>query len=270
VQTKDKYISLAVVLFPDSAQSLNQTNAILNEVQKSGIDVRVGQLGGFFSRAAALQRGSAMFSKDSLLLFLDVDMHFTDEVIARVRLNTIQTKQIYFPIIFSQYSPQFSTQNNLNNRDIYEDRGYWRQFGFGILSIYNCDLQTVGGFNVSIHGWGMEDVNLYDRIIQSSFTIFRSIDHQLVHIYHDIHCDHSLTSIQYEMCLGTKLTSLGSVPQLAKYINQNKFLKLWQLFVVYYCLTNQRFVPIIRSETWIAFNSTYLIVLISSNLYNLT
>ncbi|CAG2159775.1 unnamed protein product [Oppiella nova] len=147
VQTKDKYISLAVVLFPDSAQSLNQTNAILNEVQKSGIDVRVGQLGGFFSRAAALQRGSAMFSKDSLLLFLDVDMHFTDEVIARVRLNTIQTKQIYFPIIF-------------------------------------------------------------------------------IHIYHDIHCDHSLTSIQYEMCLGTKLTSLGSVPQLAKYINQNKFLKL--------------------------------------------
>ncbi|CAG2112940.1 unnamed protein product [Medioppia subpectinata] len=226
VQTKDKYISLAVILFPDSTQSLNQTKAILNDVEKSGIVVKVGQLGGFFSRAAALQRGSAMFSMDSLVLFLDVDMHFTDEVIARVRLNTIHNKQIYFPIIFSQYSPQFVNDNNLNNRDIYEDRGYWRQFGFGILSIYNSDLQTVGGFNVSIHGWGMEDVNLYDRIIQSNFTIFRAIDHQLVHIYHDIHCDQSLTSIQYEMCLGTKLTSLGSVQQLAKYINLNKFLKL--------------------------------------------
>lgn len=167
-----------------------------------------------------------MFPKDALLLFLDVDMHFTDDVINRVRLNTIQSTQIYFPIVFSQYSTQFIPYKGSNSLDIFDSRGYWRQFGFGIVSLYNSDLQAVGGFNVSIHGWGMEDVNLYDRIIQSNLTIFRSVDHGLVHIYHDIHCDQSLTSLQYEMCLGTKLTSLGSVQELAKYINLNKFLKL--------------------------------------------
>jgi chondroitin sulfate synthase len=229
VQFADKYISLAVVLFPDAAQSLqqlNQSKAILEDIERSGISLKVAQLGGFFSRAAALQRGATMFPKDALLLFLDVDMHFNDEVINRVRLNTIRRTQIYFPIVFSQYSSQFIPYKNTNNLDIFDSRGYWRQFGFGIVSIYNSDLQAIGGFNVSIHGWGMEDVNLYDRIIQSNLTIFRSIDRGLVHIYHDIHCDQSLTSLQYEMCLGTKLTSLGSVQELAKYINLNKFLKL--------------------------------------------
>ncbi|XP_054159203.1 chondroitin sulfate synthase 1-like [Oppia nitens] len=229
VHTKDPFISLAIVSFPDVGQTsdqMNQLQALLSDLKRSGIDIQVAQLAGFFSRAAALQRGSSMFPNDSLLLFLDVDMHFTDQVIARVRLNTIHGKQIYFPIVFSQYSLKFISESNVNNVDISGERGYWRQFGFGIVSIFKSDLQSVGGFNVSIHGWGMEDVNLYDRIIHSNFTIFRSIDHQLVHIYHDIHCDHSLTSIQYEMCLGTKLSSLGSVQKLAKYINQNKFLKL--------------------------------------------
>ena len=227
VESKDKYISLAVVLFPDAAQSLHEFNklqSILNDIQESGIDLKVAQLGGFFSRAAALQRGSSLYGNNALLLFLDVDMQFTEEVISRIRLNTIQTKQLYFPIVFSQYSPRFLSDNNTNNNDLNENRGYWRQFGFGIVSLYNSDLQSVGGLNVSIQGWGMEDVNLYDRIIRTNLSIFRSIDHNLVHIYHDIHCDHSLTSIQYEMCLGTKLTSLGSVPQLAKYINQNHLL----------------------------------------------
>lgn len=227
VQSKDKYISLAVVVFPEAAESLHQFNrllSILDEIQRSGIAVKVAQLGGFFSRAAALQRGSSLFGSDSLLLFLDVDMQFTNEVITRVRLNTIQRKQMYFPIVFSQYSRRFLSENNTNNSELSERRGYWRQFGFGIVSLYNNDLQSVGGFNVSIQGWGMEDVNLYDRVIRSNLSIFRAIDPNLVHIYHDIHCDTSLASIQFEMCLGTKLTSLGSVPQLAKHIIKNKLI----------------------------------------------
>lgn len=215
VLTEDKYLSLAVVLFPDtqSVENLSQVNAILNRMQDSGLAVKVAQMGGFFSRAAALQRGSAMFDPNDLLLFLDVDMQFSAQVIGRVRLNTIHRKQMYFPIVFSQYSPQFVPKES--NQDLSETSGYWRQFGFGIVSLFNSDLQLIGGFNVSIHGWGMEDVNLYDRVIRSNLTIFRAIDPDLVHIYHDIHCNPSLSRVQYEMCLGTKLTSLGSVSQLA-------------------------------------------------------
>ena len=225
VLTKDKYITLAVVLFPDtqSVEQFSQLNEIVAEMRDSGISVKVAQMGGFFSRAAALQRGSAMFKRDDLLLFLDVDMQFSEEVISRVRLNTVQRKQMYFPIVFSQYSPEFVPQD-ITSRDLNESTGYWRQFGFGIVSLYNSDLQSVGGFNVSIHGWGMEDVNFYDRVIRSNLTIFRSIEPHLVHIYHDIHCDRSLTPLQYEMCLGTKLTSLGSVSQLAKRINRDRLL----------------------------------------------
>ena len=227
VQSEDKLISLTVVLFPDAAQNVNeflQTKTILDHLQQQGIQINVAQLGGFFSRAAALQRGATFFPKSALLLFLDVDMHFTTHVIQRVRFNTIQNSQVYFPIVFSQYSLQFKLfQYNIS---ISDSEGYWRQFGFGIVALYNSDFQLVGGLNVSIQGWGMEDVNLYDKIVHSNLSIIRSVDPNLVHIYHDIKCESSLTSTQYEMCLGTKLTSLGSVKSLAEYININKYLKL--------------------------------------------
>lgn len=41
-------------------------------------------------------------------------------------------------------------------------------------------------------------------------SIFRAPDPTLVHIYHDINCDKSLSDSQYQMCLGTKANTLGS------------------------------------------------------------
>ncbi|KAH9400958.1 Chondroitin sulfate synthase 1 [Tyrophagus putrescentiae] len=187
-----------------------------------------------FSRGVAFQRSLALFADHQLLFFLDVDMTFTGEVLRRVRRNAIRRRQVYFPIVFSQYGNEVSQTEDQDNRTEPSDHlptindldGYWRQFGFGIVALYRSDLLAVGGYETTIHGWGMEDVALYDRFVSSPnhYTIFRAVDPGLVHVYHPITCDRHLSALQYEMCLGTKLSSLDSTAELAAFIHRHRLL----------------------------------------------
>ena len=195
-----------------------------------------------FSRSIGCELGAAQYSSDSLIFFVDVDIVFTIEFLLRARLNTIQFKQVYYPIVFSEYDPDdtleairslrdnatpavssFLTGSN-SSRDFQshfafsDESGYWRQFGFGIVSVYNSDLRSVGGFDTSIIGWGKEDVDLYEKFIHSNLTVFRAIDVGLVHVFHKIECDPNLAEEQMIMCLGSKATSIASQRQLARLV----------------------------------------------------
>lgn len=108
--------------------------------------------------------------------------------------------------------------------DFNQESGYWRQFGFGIVSVYNSDLRLVGGFDTKIIGWGKEDVDLYEKFIASNITVFRAVDVGLVHVFHKIECDPKLADEQMIMCLGSKATSIASQRQLARLILRNKAL----------------------------------------------
>ena len=48
---------------------------------------------------------------------------------------------------------------------ISENQGFWREFGFGMISIFKSDLQRAGGYDLTIEGWGMEDVRLIEALI---------------------------------------------------------------------------------------------------------
>ncbi|KAI1296886.1 Chondroitin sulfate synthase 1 [Halotydeus destructor] len=221
VLESDTKITMAIILFPDESETeVEKVIQIAKRVSTTNSVIRVAQLGGRFSRAAALQRGAALFSKESLLMFLDVDIHFTKEAISRVRRNTKMGSQVYYPIVFSQYNPRF-VGSDVSKLEVTEDAGYWRQFGYGIVSLFNSDFQAIGGMNIAIQGWGREDVDLFDRFVKSNLTIFRTTDQGLVHVYHEINCSKSLTSVQHDMCIGTKLNSLGSLNQLATYVRDH-------------------------------------------------
>lgn len=222
VYRQDDRLTLTVVLFPNhSNQTVSEIEIIMKEF--SGTK-NILQVDGKFSRGTALQQSSLLFNNSSLLFFLDVDMLFTEQVLHRVRSNTIFKQQVYYPIVFSQYQNSLKKLITKNESIHDQEFGYWRQFGYGIVSVYNQDLISVGGYDTNINGWGMEDVNLYDRFIASNLTIFRSADPDLIHIYHAIHCDNKLSSIQYEMCLGTKFFSLDSINTISTFIQQNHLL----------------------------------------------
>ena len=226
---QDNHINLAIILFPDVGKfenELKQTKIIIKGLIKMGLPIRFAELGGHFSRAAGLQRGASLFNSDDLLFFIDIDMQFNKKVIERVRLNTIKTKQVYFPIVFSEYSSELDDDllNNDIKMSLNNNHGYWRQYGFGIVSLFKSDLQSVGGLNIRIQGWGKEDVDLYSKFVSSNLTILRAPDPDLIHIYHEIKCNPSLFVSQYKMCIGTKSASLASFDVMVNYINKYKLI----------------------------------------------
>ncbi|XP_059383544.1 chondroitin sulfate synthase 1-like [Carassius carassius] len=182
-------------------------------------DMEIKPVSGSFSRALALEVGSAHFTNDSLLFYCDVDLLFTPDFLSRCRGNTILGEQTYFPIIFSQYDPKvvYAGKVPSDNHYVFTSKtGLWRHYGFGIVCVYKGDLVKAGGFDVSIQGWGLEDVDLFNKFVQSGIKLFRSTDTGIVHVHHPVVCDPNLDPKQYKMCLGSKASSHGSTQQLAE------------------------------------------------------
>ena len=178
---------------------------------------------GNFTRGYARSYGTSRFNDTDLLFFIDLDMIFTRELFPRIRHHTILHKQVYFPIIFSQYDRRYwetvHPQTNFSSFNLRDDIGYWRQYGFGMLGIYKKDLQSIGNWNVKINGWGKEDVEIYDKLVQSpTLNVFRTIDPSLMHIFHTKDCSPTLRDDQMTMCKGTKSITLGSQHTLVKHV----------------------------------------------------
>ncbi|CAH0553195.1 unnamed protein product [Brassicogethes aeneus] len=182
-----------------------------------------------FSRGKALQYGVQELKNDDLMLFIDVDMIFDRNTLQRIRFNTVKNKTVYFPIVFSLYDPTFWNITYINKAYSYFDsnlinqrNGFWRQFGFGIVSIYKNDYVTLGGFNLKISGWGYEDVNFFDDVVNSNLKIVRSTDPGLIHVFHSEVCDQVSDVAQKNMCLGTKGSTLGSLQTLQDFYMKYK------------------------------------------------
>jgi chondroitin sulfate synthase len=231
----DEHVRLVIVLYPtmetdDPSDEIKSfVGAFQRRTKGRQVEVELIERKEAFARAAALETGksSCQPDDDCLLAFIDVDMVFTEKTLDRIRSHTIRGRQVYFPIVFSQFDPSFgaplagSSDAEIAD-DVFEiddDRGYWRFYGFGIVSVYRSDLERVGGMNTSIHGWGQEDVDLYDRTVACpDLAVFRAPDPDLVHVFHPIACDDSnLTEKQKKMCVGTRAGTYASQQRLARY-----------------------------------------------------
>ncbi|XP_037292457.1 chondroitin sulfate synthase 1 [Manduca sexta] len=249
-------VSLIVVSYLDSKHPLDYRNAELlinyyNEMY--GSDIKLVQMGSnVFSRGAALTEGLKLCDDDDLVFFIDVDMMFNHISLRRIRVNTVKYNQVYFPIVFSEYNPDVVNGDEYNkfkgetiveeieaeqgveeedpvrseielanlkySKEINDDNGYFRQYGFGILGIFKRDFLRVGGFDLSIKGWGMEDVQLFETLIKSNLSVYRIADESLIHIFHSVDCDKNLERSQFLMCLGTKASTYGSEKHMAYYM----------------------------------------------------
>ena len=221
-------VKLVVVLFKIAED--DPSDQIVNVVESyqtkyPNVELKVLRAIGEFSRGLALDLGASQFSKDALLFFVDVDMYLTPGFLTRCRANTKRNAQVYYPIVFSQYNPDYvygSEERTTSKLAVSKEAGFFRHYGYGIVCLYNADLGTVGGMDSSIIGWGMEDVDLYQKFVTSNITVFRAPDPALVHIYHTVSCDPNLESKQYQMCLGSKGSTYGSSMQLASKVEEIK------------------------------------------------
>lgn len=155
----------------------------------------------------------------------------------------------------SDYRDMLLNYRHYDNFTINNDNGYFREFGYGLASIYKCDIlnSKINGFVTDVKGWGLEDVKFLEKIIHSSYhvqnqillniadgksdqdssdltninlNVFRSPDQSLIHIFHRIVCDQNLDKDQYRMCLGTRANTLGSHKLMKqKYFYEKDFLQ---------------------------------------------
>lgn len=177
---------------------------------------------GDFSRGLALSLGANQFDKSALLFFCDVDLVFNAEFLYRARMNTILGQQVYYPMVFSQFDSEITYPNHTVPKDqftVSKDAGFWRAYAFGIVAVYNHDLRVVGGFDTTIQGWGLEDVDLYEKFVRhQDISVFRAADPGLVHVYHPVICDPKLVDRQYAMCQGSKASGFGSEKSLVRHM----------------------------------------------------
>lgn len=219
VLNHEQRIVLAVILYNDPLNSANQIQSVMDalSLRYPNHQFYTLHMEGDFSRGRALQTGAQLFSNDSLLVFTDVDFHVDRTTIHRLRKNAIRGKQVYFPIFFSEFEQETSCGIACQDseREFHHQKGYWRQSSYGPVSVYNSDFQAVGGFNLSIIGWGKEDLLLCESFLKARYTVMRTVDVGMVHKYHVIRCDASLEQSQYNMCLGTKSNTYASSDRLA-------------------------------------------------------
>lgn len=261
----DTQTELLVVLFNELNSDLwpfyNEMNRLKQKYPASALNHHTIQ--GNFSRGIALNHAihSEHIQLNDIIFFIDVDITFTRTSIERIRLNTQMHKQVYLPVVFSEYnsnvwsntaqataanSAEFD-ENKPQNLDF--NRGYFRQFGYGICAIFKADIlhPDINGFNDDITGWGLEDVRFLEKIVKLhqapitsllqgasnlsygnatvvplTLSIFRAPDPTLIHIYHDIYCDKTLSDAQYTMCLGTKANTLGSFKYIESIFMNNQ------------------------------------------------
>ncbi|XP_066273498.1 chondroitin sulfate synthase 1-like isoform X1 [Branchiostoma lanceolatum] len=225
LRTKEK-VKLLIVLFKSRHKQQQDQSSEIRKLLGTYQDkyptahLRILFVAGEFSRGLGLELGASQFTNTSLLFFCDVDLVFQQSLLQRIRAKTIMGQQAYYPIVFSQYDPSVVHRNSSvsirNNFLLTKDTGYWRFFGFGTASLYAADFIRVGQFDTSIQGWGMEDVDLFDKFVHSDIKTFRVKDPGLVHVFHPQACDTHLEEKQYQMCLGTKAGTYGSAAMLSK------------------------------------------------------
>ncbi|XP_005112118.2 chondroitin sulfate synthase 1 [Aplysia californica] len=213
-------IQLRVVLFTDERGEHKLISAATYAMmgQHSGLDIRINYIDEPFNRGKGLMAAQADLPHGSLLLFMDVDMEFSPQFLYRVSKYTVQGRSAFFPIYFVHYNPesicykQEDCDTLLNSRR--DEVGLWRSFSYGIGAVYKKDLVKAGGFKTDIKGWGLEDVDFFERCLNASLMLVRGSDAGMIHRYHPRECDTTLPEKQLTQCQDSGNAMLGSVANL--------------------------------------------------------
>ncbi|XP_036978493.1 chondroitin sulfate N-acetylgalactosaminyltransferase 2 [Acanthopagrus latus] len=214
---QDRRVHLTVVYF--GQEGLDEVKTSLEKMsrEESFSNYTLIPVDEEFSRGRGLDIGAhAWKTGDVLMFFCDVDIHFTLEFLNTCRLHSAPNKKVFYPVVFSLYNPAI-VYGNLELAPPIElqlihkkDAGFWRDFGFGMTCQYRSDFLNIGGFDLEVKGWGVEDVHLYRKYLRSDLIVTRTPVSSLFHLWHEKQCADELTPEQYRMCIQSKAMNEAS------------------------------------------------------------
>ena len=173
-----------------------------------------------FTRSKALHLGLTKLKGSELAFLCDVDMTFGPSLLDHCRLNTVQGKRVYYPEVFKYYDMDYVYHFKMRptSFSIKRSHGHWASYAYGMLCIYKSDYDKSGGFDLTIRGWGGEDVDLLEHILAVGLEVLRAPEMGLSHRYHDKTCSRSLSPQQLTMCVNSRSEGLADRKELSEYV----------------------------------------------------
>ncbi|KAI8507345.1 Chondroitin sulfate synthase 1 [Branchiostoma belcheri] len=191
--TFSQYDPVVVVGNKPTSAHTNRANPLVGDV---GNDVNVNQ-------SASRQSSPHLISHNGLTR---ARFSRTNETMTTIRDSHPRDSQVISDL----------QESMMRHYVLSKDTGYWRYYGFGMVCLYQSDFVRSGGFDTTIEGWGLEDVDLYDKFVKNDIRAMRVVDPGMVHVFHTIHCDPALSEKQYKMCLGARANTYGSAAGLVR------------------------------------------------------
>lgn len=104
---------LLIVVCSNSSKEMELVRSAANVIQRRHreiMHIRVVHTQRRFDMALALDLGSRQLPGSALIAFTDVEVRISRAALRRCRLHAIENRQVYYPIIFSQYAPDIVRQ----------------------------------------------------------------------------------------------------------------------------------------------------------------
>ena len=192
--------------------------------------------GASFSRSRALNMAFRACEPDDIAVVMDVDVLARVEFFLNCLVFTRPGHSLYFPIMFSRYNPEsiarFASARHglvgsiewLSKPDtVTPETGMWRESSLGMVAVCVRDAARIGLFDDAIQGWGLEDVQFFERAYAAGYVNWRMYEPSEVHIYHPKDCGGLAPgSERYHMCLTAMLRLEGSQLQVALMLHEKR------------------------------------------------
>ena len=212
-------VRLVFVVYQEDMQSVESTVEHYRSKYKSA-QITVIQGKETFSRGRALHHGMASLQNNDLAFICDIDITIEHSFLDRCRRNTIQSQRVFYPVVFKQYNTKYTQSKGVKpgKESINRKNGHWFYYSYGMLCIYKSDYTAVGGLDIEIEGWGLEDVLLFEAVLKAKLEVLKAPDPALTHRWHESHCPSTLTPKQHSDCLGSLYEGMADKKELAQYI----------------------------------------------------
>ena len=166
---------------------------------------------GNFSHSVGYQLVAEHLHGNDLLLLFDYGLTFTSEFINHCRMNTIQNKQVYFPMLFSFYKPDLVAKNQQRPPQmlISADSGFFLRYNYQVVSIYQSDYMKIVQLTGSTKGNVNEDVRFLNKVLSSDVYVMRALEPYLRRNYRPRSCQ-GLSGNTRLACLNSRAEAIGS------------------------------------------------------------
>ena len=178
-----------------------------------------------FSHAYSYNLVAGTLQESDLMLFFDHNFVFTADFLAHCRMNAVQGRQVYFPVLFSFYKPELVHKyiQRPPQMLISADTGFFLRYNYQVVAIYKSDYDRIGGFDSKQGGNLNDDVRFVDKLLATDLFVMRALEPHLRRNYKPRSCK-GLAGNSHLACMNSRADAIGSKKILASMIISNDLL----------------------------------------------